>query len=57
MKIIFSIPLLALLAGTMMACSPEVGSPEWCAEMKQKPKMDWSANELKEFEVIVVNRD
>ena len=36
-------PLLctALLASAMAglsACSPEVGSKEWCADMKEKPK-------------------
>ncbi|MGB0684144.1 MAG: DUF3012 domain-containing protein [Magnetovibrionaceae bacterium] len=31
------------------ACSPEVGSPEWCAEMKEKPKGDWTANEAADF--------
>ena len=27
------------------ACSPEVGSDEWCVMMKEKPKGDWTANE------------
>ena len=31
------------------ACSPEVGSEEWCADMKEKPKGDWSANEAADF--------
>ncbi|NVJ90805.1 MAG: DUF3012 domain-containing protein [Methylocystaceae bacterium] len=47
-------PLLctALLASAMAglsACSPEVGSKEWCADMKEKPKGDWSANEAADF--------
>jgi len=33
----------------LTACSPEVGSKEWCAELKEKPKGDWSANEAAEF--------
>lgn len=43
--------VLALLfvAGALTACSPEVGSEEWCAEMKDKPKGDWTANEAKDF--------
>ena len=32
-----------------VACSPEVGSKEWCEDMKQKPKGDWSANEAADF--------
>lgn len=31
------------------ACSPKVGSDEWCAAMKEKPKGDWTANELGDF--------
>ena len=31
------------------ACSPEVGSKEWCEDMKGKPKGDWSANEGADF--------
>ena len=27
----------------------EVGSEEWCADMKEKPKGDWSANEAADF--------
>ena len=33
----------------LSACSPEVGSKEWCADMKEKPKGEWSANEASEF--------
>ena len=36
---------LLLLAG----CSPEIGSKEWCENMKEKPKGDWTANEAKDF--------
>ena len=35
---------LAVL-GLLTACAPEVGSEEWCADMKQTPKGEWSANE------------
>jgi len=31
------------------ACSPEVGSPDWCEQMKEKPKGDWTTNEAAEF--------
>ncbi|MDP6925587.1 MAG: DUF3012 domain-containing protein [Rhodospirillales bacterium] len=26
-----------------------MGSAEWCAQLKEKPKGDWSANEATEF--------
>ena len=46
--------LLSLFAvfatvGFLAACSPEVGSPEWCEDMKEKPKADWTANEAADF--------
>lgn len=31
------------------ACEPEVGSPEWCEAMKEKPKGDWTLDETAEF--------
>lgn len=39
--------LLSLLVAT--ACSPEVGSKEWCEDLKGKPKGDWTANEATDF--------
>jgi hypothetical protein len=40
--------LLALLS-QLIACSAEVGSAEWCDNLKQKPKGDWTANEARDF--------
>ncbi len=40
----------ALTATTLMACSPEVGSKEWCEDMKQKDKGQWTANEAMDFD-------
>ncbi len=37
------------VVGALAACSPEVGSKEWCADLKEKPKGDWTANEATEF--------
>lgn len=31
------------------ACSPEVGSDEWCEKMKEKPKSEWTAGEAKDY--------
>ncbi|MEM7226859.1 MAG: DUF3012 domain-containing protein [Pseudomonadota bacterium] len=44
-RILTPLALFAFLA----ACSPEVGSEEWCGEMKEKPKGDWTANEAASF--------
>ena len=33
----------------LTACSPEVGSEQWCQQLKEKPKGDWSANEATDF--------
>tara|TARA_R110000782_G_scaffold40283_4_gene93081 strand:- start:3453 stop:3632 length:180 start_codon:yes stop_codon:yes gene_type:complete len=33
----------------LSGCAPEVGSKEWCAQMKEKPKGDWTANEAADF--------
>lgn len=44
--------LAAVLIATSLvvaACAPKVGSDEWCAAMKSKPKGDWSANEAGDF--------
>lgn len=40
---------VTLFALGVAACSPEVGSPEWCTQMKEKDKGDWSANEATDF--------
>ena len=44
----------ALLAGVsilllLSACAPEVGSVEWCEDMDEKAKGDWSSNEAAEY--------
>ncbi len=42
--------VLALAARvSLSACSPEVGSEKWCAEMKAKPKGEWTANQAADF--------
>jgi len=33
----------------LSACSPEVGSKEWCEQLKEKPKGEWTANEAGDF--------
>ena len=42
---LYTTVIIFLLAG----CSPEIGSDEWCASMKDKPTGDWTQNETKEY--------
>lgn len=42
---------LTLIASVVLlqACSPEIGSKEWCTDLKEKPKGEWTGNEVKDF--------
>lgn len=37
--------VVAALAG----CAPEVGSDAWCADMKKKPRGEWTMNETGDY--------
>lgn len=41
--------IASLALGLVAACSPEVGSKEWCESMKKKDKGQWTANEAGDF--------
>ncbi len=45
--------LIAILAVVfalgLTGCSPEVGSEKWCAQIKDQPKGDWTANDAADF--------
>ena len=43
--LLFVTTLIVVLIG----CSPEVGSDEWCQDMKEKPKGDWTASETADY--------
>ncbi|MBT6095634.1 MAG: DUF3012 domain-containing protein [Rhodospirillaceae bacterium] len=45
----FAFAVLAFAVAPLTACSPEVGSKEWCEDLKKKPKGDWSGNEAADF--------
>lgn len=45
LKILSAILIISGLVG----CSPEIGSKAWCADMKEKPKGEWTANEAADF--------
>ena len=49
MKLIMRSILLAVCLAGLNACSPEVGSDAWCKDLKEKPKGEWTANELGDF--------
>ncbi len=40
---------LAAIATLLAACSPAVGSEEWCNDLKQKPQGEWTANDAADF--------
>lgn len=49
MKLLFKLLLCQVALAVLAGCSPEVGSEEWCAKMKEKPTGDWTANEATEY--------
>ncbi|PHS71654.1 MAG: hypothetical protein COB23_01075 [Methylophaga sp.] len=40
---------ILLFITTLTACSPEMGSDQWCTNMKDKPKSEWAVNEVGNF--------
>lgn len=44
----FSLLLATIFVLSLAGCA-KVGSEAWCADMKEKPKGDWSANEAGDF--------
>lgn len=49
MKYISKKTILFVTVIIIAACSPEVGSEQWCKDMKDKPKGDWTMTEAKDF--------
>ena len=41
--------LLSLMILALGACSPEIGSEKWCENLEQKPKGEWTGNELTDY--------
>jgi len=39
----------ALVLQLLVACSPKVGSPEWCAAIKEKSSGDITMNEASDY--------
>ncbi len=38
-----------MFVSILTACAPEIGSEEWCEDMDEKPKGDWSSNEAADY--------
>ena len=49
MRVLKRAMIVVAVAGWLAACAPEVGSPEWCEAMKEKPRGDWTGNEVLEY--------
>ena len=45
MRFLFVISAFAFLS----ACSPEMGSEEWCEDLKEKDKGEWTLDETAEY--------
>jgi hypothetical protein len=41
--------LVVALIPLVSACAPEVGSPEWCKSIEEKPKGELTLNEAKDY--------
>ena len=48
-KAIIQLTLLASAVLLLSACTPEVGSEAWCKSLAEKPKGDWTANEVTDY--------
>ncbi len=48
-KLSFVLALALVASVGLSACSPEVGSEEWCQDLKKKEKGQWTANEAADF--------
>jgi len=49
MKRTICLAIFALLTVLLGGCAPEVGSDKWCANLKAKPKGDWTLNEATDY--------
>lgn len=40
---------LCLATFLLTACAPKIGSEEWCSDMKEKDKGDWTTAEAADY--------
>ena len=48
-EIMKKLSLVLLTVFLTTACAPEVGSEDWCNQLKEKPKGDWTTTEAKDY--------
>ena len=48
MSKLYAVAML-ICAMFLAGCEAEVGGPDWCADMDEKSKADWTANEAEEY--------
>ncbi|MPY26089.1 DUF3012 domain-containing protein [Shewanella psychropiezotolerans] len=44
-----SLALASMFVIGLSGCAPEVGSEQWCKQMSEKDKGDWTANEAADY--------
>ncbi|MCJ8301403.1 DUF3012 domain-containing protein [Shewanella sp.] len=44
-----SFALASMFVIGLSGCAPEVGSEQWCKQMSEKDKGDWTANEAADY--------
>ena len=42
--------MAVLCAAALAGCKPEIGSEQWCEQMKEKSSADWTAREAKDWQ-------
>ena len=45
----FTLLMASVFVISLSGCAPEVGSEDWCKQMSEKDKGDWSANEAADY--------
>ena len=43
------IMMMSVLVMQLVGCGAEIGSDAWCADLKEKPKGEWSMNEAGDY--------
>ncbi len=49
MRFVLFLALTVLTGLALISCAPEVGSERWCANMKEKPKDNWTMSEAADY--------
>lgn len=49
MKTVLACLCVLLMGMTLTACSPKVGSKEWCVAMQKKPKGEWTTDQIGQY--------